>query len=161
MSSQAEAGRELLKLCSDDLEGTLCCPRPALRSGCDLVGATLLWPTSAGVQLPSLQNNVSWCSAENSCFILCPVDPGSGSRQQRQPSSVSSVPSLQPFAHWWDSPEPSLWAAEPQCSQLFPAGRMVLFLEHLPGSWLHILQYVHGSPVLRSPQYPRHGLTNA
>lgn len=57
------------------LESSLCCPRLALRSGCGLGDATLLWPASAGAQSPSLQNNGSRCSAENSHFILCPVAP--------------------------------------------------------------------------------------
>lgn len=41
-------------------------------------------------------------------FHFVPSGSGSGTRQQRRPSSVSSVPSPLLFVHWWDVPEPSL-----------------------------------------------------
>lgn len=37
-----------------------------------------------------------------------PSGSGLSTRQQRKPSSVSCVPSLWVFVHWWDVPEPSL-----------------------------------------------------
>lgn len=57
------------------LEGTGCYPTLGLRSGCDLVDVTPLWPDSADAQSPSPQKNVSWCLEENSHLILCPVAP--------------------------------------------------------------------------------------
>lgn len=144
------------------LEGSCCCPSLALRSGSDLVDAMPLWPTSAGAQSPSLQKKFPHIEWKTPLFHVVPSGSGSGTRQQRWPNSVSSVPSPSGCLSTDEMPWSLLfWAEEAQCSKLFPADRMVLFFEHIPSPWLHTILYHPIPPVLTSPHYPMHGPTSA